>query len=112
MNIGAYGILIIFGAFVLLMILNPKLSCFGKRIKSPLYPLLRKRTQAARKPPPTEDYGFDLGGSKGTAAPRTRARTAEGKGERVENYGFNLQNPEHKSPSADSADRLKQEGTD
>jgi hypothetical protein len=75
MNIGAYGILIIFGAFVLLMILNPKLSCFGKRIKSPLYPLLRKRTLAARKPPPTEDYGFNLQSpEKDIPSPETAGR--------------------------------------
>jgi len=61
MNFGMYGILIISGAFVLLMILNPNLSCFGKRLKSPLYPLLRKRTPAKRRPVVTEDYGFDLG---------------------------------------------------
>lgn len=65
MNFGVYGILIIFGAFVLLLILNPNLSCFGKRIKSPLYPLLRKRSRPAPKRIQTENYGFDLGGEKG-----------------------------------------------
>ena len=64
MNFGMYGILIIFGAFTLLLILNPNLSCFGKRLKSPLYPLLRKRTPTKRRPVVTEDYGFDLGGDK------------------------------------------------
>jgi uncharacterized protein involved in cysteine biosynthesis len=61
-------ILIIFAAFVLLLIINPNMSCFGKRITSPFYPLLRKKRQkgktgattgagekAAQK---TEDYGF------------------------------------------------------
>ncbi|HPW17278.1 MAG TPA: hypothetical protein PLP83_02730 [Candidatus Aminicenantes bacterium] len=57
------GFLIIFAAFILLLILNPNLSCFGRRIKSPLYPLLRKKRLKARadeekKPPRTEDYGF------------------------------------------------------
>lgn len=57
------GILVIFGAFVLLLILNPNMSCFGRRIKSPFYPLLRKKRLKARaeerkKPPKTEDYGF------------------------------------------------------
>lgn len=60
MNWGTYGILIAFGAFVLLMIFNPRISCFGKRIRSPFYPLLRKK--ARRKTvPPAEDYGFKLG---------------------------------------------------
>ena len=57
MSVGAYGILIIFGLLVLLMILNPSLSCFGRRIKSPFYPLLRKKKQKKIK---TEDYGFHL----------------------------------------------------
>jgi hypothetical protein len=54
------AVLIIFAAFVLLLILNPKMSCFGRRIKSPLYPLFRKKKlkEEAKKPPKTEDYGF------------------------------------------------------
>ncbi len=51
-----YGIIIFLGLFVLILILNPKLSCFGKRIKSPLYPLFRKRKQKLK----THDYGFSL----------------------------------------------------
>lgn len=64
MNWGAYGILIIFGAFVLLLIFNPRMSCFGKRVTSPLYPLLHKKKAGAVK---TEDYGFDLGGPDDTS---------------------------------------------
>ncbi len=55
------AILIVFAAFVLILILNPNMSCFGRRIKSPFYPLFRKKklAEAARKKPPkTEDYGF------------------------------------------------------
>ncbi len=54
------AILIIFAAFVLLLILNPNMSCFGRRIKSPFYPLLRKKKleEAKKKPPKTQDYGF------------------------------------------------------
>ncbi len=51
-----YFFLIILGLFFLILILNPNLSCFGKRIKSPFYPLLRKK----RKKIKTEDYGFKL----------------------------------------------------
>lgn len=63
MNIGTIGILIIFAAFVLLLILNPNMSCFGRKIKSPFYPLFRKKRmgrggEEAKKPPKTEDYGF------------------------------------------------------
>lgn len=52
-----YGIIAVFALFVVLMIVNPKLSCFGKRVSSPLYPILRKRKQKEIK---TEDYGFHL----------------------------------------------------
>jgi hypothetical protein len=55
------AILIIFAAFILLLILNPNMSCFGRRIKSPFYPLFRKKKlneEAKKKPPKTEDYGF------------------------------------------------------
>jgi hypothetical protein len=66
MNFGTIGILVIFAAFVLLLVLNPNMSCFGRRIKSPFYPLLRRRKRAggsgeaakSKKPPKTEDYGF------------------------------------------------------
>lgn len=51
-----YFFLIILGLFFLILILNPNLSCFGKRIKSPFYPLFRKR----RKKRKTTDYGFNL----------------------------------------------------
>ncbi|MGB2907034.1 MAG: hypothetical protein WBB73_08030 [Candidatus Aminicenantaceae bacterium] len=90
MNFGAYGILIIFGAFILLIILNPKLSCFGKWIKSPLYPLLRKRSQASRKQLPIEDYGFDLEGDEGIRASRPKPYAALEKKIPTEDYGFNL----------------------
>lgn len=61
MSLGMYGILVIFGAFVILMIINPNLSCFGKKIRSPIYPLIRKKKMRALK---AEDYGFDLDDSE------------------------------------------------
>ena len=57
MSWGAYAILVIFGLFVLLLIINPKMSCFGKRVRSPFYPLSR-RGRARKK---LTDYHFDLG---------------------------------------------------
>ena len=75
MSFGAYGILVIFGLFILLLAVNPKLSCFGKRIASPFYPFARKRRlkkkageagktggEEGETPPrkKTEDYGFHL----------------------------------------------------
>ena len=58
MRWGYYGILIVFIAFFLLLVLSPNLSCFGKRLKSPFYPLLRRKKKA--KKIKTEDYGFTL----------------------------------------------------
>jgi hypothetical protein len=75
MSFGAYGLLVIFGLFILLLALNPKLSCFGKRIASPFYPLARKRRLMKKageagktgeeegenvRRKKTEDYGFRL----------------------------------------------------
>jgi len=56
-----YGILIVFGFFVILMIINPKFSCFSRKISSPLYPIMRKKKQKRIQ---TEDYGFHLGGER------------------------------------------------
>ena len=66
-----YGIIIIFAAFVVLIIINPKLSCFGKKIASPLYPLTRQRKQRQRRLK-TESYGFHLNdtGEKGPGMKR------------------------------------------
>jgi len=55
------AILVIFAAFVLLLILNPNVSCFGRRLKSPFYPLFRKKKmqdEAKKKAIKTDDYGF------------------------------------------------------
>jgi len=89
MNIGYYGILVIFGGFILLMIFNPKFSCFGKKLASPLYPLRRKKKQAQRRIK-TEDYGFDLGGEK--MNPGTDAQTAKPPQKKIptRDYGFSL----------------------
>ncbi len=87
MKIGAYGALVILALFILLMIFNPKLSCFGKRLRSPLYPLLRKRKKQTA--PETQDYGFRL--VEGTESER-RTKTGEPHkpGKKTEGYGFRL----------------------
>jgi len=56
MSWSIYAILIIFVAFILILILNPNLSCFGKKLKSPFYPLLRRKKKKVK----TDDYGFSL----------------------------------------------------
>ncbi|MCJ7580706.1 MAG: hypothetical protein MUP98_09260 [Candidatus Aminicenantes bacterium] len=52
-----YAILIVFGVFVILIIIDPRLSCFGRKIRSPFYPIMRKKKQRQIQ---TEDYGFSL----------------------------------------------------
>jgi len=88
MSWGAYGILVVFGIFVLLMIINPKLSCFGKRIKSPLYPLFRKKPRKIK----TDDYGFRLIDEKSKVKRKEEVKSKEEEGKKVktDDYGFRL----------------------
>lgn len=90
MNLGLYGILILLGLFIVLLIFNPNISCFGKKLKSPFYPLVRKKT---RRKMNTEDYGFTLGGGK-KRAPGTDKIPK--KGIPIEDYGFDLGGTAHK----------------
>jgi hypothetical protein len=87
MNWGTYGILIVLGLFVLLLIFNPKLSCFGKRIRSPFYPLLRKNTKRAQ--PKAQDYGFHLVEGEAKAVKRELGEKKE-TAKKAEDYGFRL----------------------
>jgi len=83
MSWGAYAILVIFGAFVVLLIINPNMSCFGKRIRSPFYPLKRKRTMRRKM----TDYKFDLGpGGSKKSDPSAKAPPDK----KTEDYGFRL----------------------
>jgi hypothetical protein len=93
MSWGAYAILIIFGAFVLLLVINPNMSCFGKRVRSPFYPL--KRRKALKKK--MTDYKFDLGQGPGTqtaeaekAGQDTKAADKKAPDKKTEDYGFRL----------------------
>jgi hypothetical protein len=89
MSWGAYAILIIFGAFILLLVINPNMSCFGKRIRSPFYPLKRRRTMK-RKP---TDYKFNLGDKAARDAMAGGTPAAPGKkagDKKTEDYGFRL----------------------
>ena len=76
MNIGTYGILIIFGAFILLLIFSPNLSCFGKKIRSPLHPVLGRKKRKQKRIV-TEDYGFELGDGEGGASLRRDTKAPE-----------------------------------
>jgi len=90
MSWGAYVILILLGIFVLLLILNPCISCFGRTLSSPFYPLIRKKRQKRIK---TEDYGFHLvDQEKGKSLPGKKAAI------KTEDYGFNLTDDKEETP--------------
>ncbi|MBN1273693.1 MAG: hypothetical protein JXB26_15605 [Candidatus Aminicenantes bacterium] len=86
MNWGLYGFLFVFAMFILLMLINPNLSCFGKRIKSPLYPLFRKKKKHRK----TEDYGFKLVEGSPKKQVAVRKPSTEQESRKVEDYGFKL----------------------
>lgn len=79
-----YGILIIFGLFIILMIINPNLSCFGRRIRSPFYPVTRKKKMRTV----SRDYKFDLGGKE--KKPGQTGPNGEAGKPKTEDYGFKL----------------------
>ncbi len=70
-----YAILIVFGLFVVLMIIDPRLSCFSRKLSSPLYPILRKKKQRRVQ---TEDYGFHLGEEEDERNPGHSDKAASG----------------------------------
>jgi hypothetical protein len=91
MNWGVTGLLVVFGAFILLLVFSPSMSCFGRRLKSPFYPLTRRRkiSKEAARPArkiPTDDYGFKL--SDDPVPPPARSGTPAEK--KAEDYGFKL----------------------
>ncbi len=106
-----YAILIVFGVFVLLMIIDPRLSCFGRKISSPLYPIMRKNKQKRIQ---TEDYGFSLvdedmkigspsiKNTNGNIQPEKSGRRRRKKAIKTEDYGFNLGGEEDKKDGRDS----------
>jgi hypothetical protein len=91
MRLGTYGILIALGLFIVLMILNPRLSCFGRRIKSPLYPLLRRRQKKAPPRVEAQDYGFHLTENPPPKAEPPKPEEEKKKAEKkTDDYGFRL----------------------
>lgn len=93
MKFEVYGFLVLFGVFIVLLLINPNLSCFGKRLKSPFYPLLRRQRrqreqvrlrQDRQKQLKTEDYGFKLADEESKTGPSAQAKA------KAEDYGFKL----------------------
>jgi hypothetical protein len=95
MNWRIYLILVIFALFFIILIFNPNLSCFGRRIRSPLYPLFRRKKKEIK----TESYDFSLVDEKerkGLGLKRPSLESvekepmAEKKELKTEDYGFSL----------------------
>ena len=107
MTLAFYGILVILALFIVLMVFNPNLSCFGRKLKSPFYPMIRKK-KMKKKTREIVDYGFDLGGSKEKRAQaasmreQTAKRTSSAKpNTAIEDYGFDLGGKSRKKTQAD-----------
>ena len=112
MNFRIYGIIIIFALFLIIIIINPKLSCFGRRIRAPFYPLLRKKNLKQRKEMKTDDYGFHLSDGK-DVRPAKPARmespdisSIKTRKVKTHDYGFKLSagedNPQDQDSETDS----------
>jgi hypothetical protein len=86
MSWAVYAILVILGLFIILMIINPNLSCFGRRIRSPFYPVSRKKKMRTV----SRDYKFDLGGPGQKPGSASQSETAKNKKKKAEDYGFKL----------------------
>lgn len=95
MNWRIYLILVIFALFFIILIFNPNLSCFGRRIRSPLYPLFRRKKKEIK----TEDYNFYLVDEKerkglGLKRPSLKSVEKEPRAKekelKTEGYGFSL----------------------
>lgn len=84
MNWGVYGILVVFGLFIILLIFNPNLSCFGKKLRSPFYPLVRRRRLRQSPPKKSVDYGFHLSEEKKGQAPAPPGRAEK----KTDSHGF------------------------
>lgn len=86
-NIGVYGIVIVLAAFILLLVFNPNLSCFGRKVRSPFYPLLRRRKAAKKK---LTDYKFNLTDGEPVQKRPQTAGEAGKEAKKTDDYGFRL----------------------
>ncbi|MBD3413310.1 MAG: hypothetical protein GF421_02635 [Candidatus Aminicenantes bacterium] len=107
MNIFLIGVLIIFGLFVVILITNPRLSCFGKKIKSPFYPLFRRKRKKGSddREKKIDDYGFSLVKEEERIRPRvthleSRKNQSAKKNVKVNDYGFSLSDKKKESAQA------------
>ena len=98
MNIGVIGILVVFGVFLVLLATNPRLSCFGRKLASPFYPIFRRKRMEEEKrrvyrehlkDVKTADYGFKLEEPAGAEHPPIPDE-AQKKAKSAEEYGLKL----------------------
>ncbi|MFW6139993.1 MAG: hypothetical protein ACOC5S_01385 [Acidobacteriota bacterium] len=114
MNIYILGAIIIFGVFVVILIFNPNISCFGRKVKSPFYPLIRKKRKKAseEKKKKIDDYGFSLVDEKSRRRPRIdhvepKKRRKDKKDLKIDDYGFTLSNDKKKQINKDKTGEKK-----
>jgi hypothetical protein len=108
MNIFLLGVIIIFVVFIVILIANPRISCFGKKIKSPFYPLFRKKQKSSgSKKIKIEDYGFSLVDEESRRKPRIteigpRKRRKPQKSVKMDDYGFSLSDDREKDSTKET----------
>ena len=113
MNIYFLGALIIFILFMVILVANPKISCFGKKIKSPFYPLFRKKKKySEKKVKKIDDYGFSLVDEGSRRKPRItelepKKNQRTQKSIKVENYGFSLSDDRKKGGTEETKGEKK-----
>ncbi|MCD6516736.1 MAG: hypothetical protein J7L72_04855 [Candidatus Aminicenantes bacterium] len=113
MNVFFVGAVIIFVLFLVILIANPKISCFGKKIKSPFYPLLRKKKKALRsKKKKIEDYGFSLVDEESRRSARItelepRKSRRPQKSIKIDDYGFSLSDDTKKESTKETKGEKK-----
>ncbi len=107
MNFGLYGIIIIFALFFIILMVNPKISCFGKKIKSPFYPLLRKKKKK-KKETKTQDYGFKLVDGE-VKQHSKKKKHPKANLEKVEDYGLNLNDDNEKNLAENKKNKGKRD---
>lgn len=105
MNFGLVILIVLFVAFLVILLFNPNLTCFGRRLRAPFYPLRRRMMARKNQPIKTEDYGFKLtegeakSGEGKAASPqvdRDAYKSAfspvqkPGKPRKTEDYGFKI----------------------
>ena len=95
-----YVILVIFALFVIALIFNPTLSCFGRKLQSPFYPILRKKRRKLK----TDDYGFSLDDKRAKVKTKERMQKLGMKGYDFSRVGGAQHTPQEKKRKLKTGD--------